>query len=857
MKVPKKHLLISLAVALPLVLGGGYLFAQRVAKPRYKEYRAAKFERSAREYLDKGDTENAMLFVRKNLASSPQSIPSWRLAAEISEKRNEPNVLYFVQRLVALEPTTANRVRLIRLALQWHADDLADRTISQMGPDARTSAEFHELAVQASLRVGNTIQAKFHLMTLCDLQPDNRPAHLELARLRLAEAGPDLRTSIRAEIRSLASDPALRHVALGSLLLDSIKQNEAQEGLGLAAELQRETSLPIPQAVTVAEALRKFEPAALSAYLAALREHVQTRPADVIRLGYYLIESGRASEAKEWITSLPDAIVGLPPVQRIQAACHADLQEWTLLESFLKSKKWGEIDFERLAMLAFAQRQLGNLAAYGETWRLALVEAGTNTPKLNQLLQRTTTWGWREQRIDVLWRLFQQNPRERAVQQQLFAHERAQGNTLNLNRLFSRLLEADPSDANTRNNFAYTSLLLGANTARAANLARESLSQDPKNPYFATTHALALLRTGKPAEARQLLDGFNSLQLWQPERAIVHAAVLVGNDQIDEADLLLGSVADRGLLPEEKQLLADTRTAVQRRRTETARTMRTSETVAATRVNTAAKSALALLPATLRANPTLQMELADSLYARDEFAQLAKELGGTPWERNEFLRLALLTYAQRRQEKPSEARSTWRMAINSAGTRAELQRTLADLAGAWGWEEERIELLSRLLQREPGNHTTAEEVIAYYERLQRTNDLARVYETLLDTGTPTPEIRSHFAYYSLLSGNNTSEAHVVAKAAFDSAPTDAFTARAMAFSLWRQGQARAGLSLLSGFATRITPGVDLSLILALLHEANGNVPNARKYLGQFTPDSALPEEKNLAEELARRLPPSA
>ncbi|MBK8475388.1 MAG: hypothetical protein IPL39_03535 [Opitutaceae bacterium] len=857
MKVPKKALLLSLAVALPLVLGGGYLFAQRVAKPRYKEYRAAKFERSAGEYLDKGDFENAMLFVRKNLASSPQSISSWRMAAEISEKRNESNVLYFVQRLVALEPTTANRVRLIRLALQWHADDLAERTISQMGADARTSAEFHELAVQASLRVGNTIQAKFHLMTLCDLQPDNRPARLELARLRLAEAGPDLRSSIRAEIRSLASDPALRNVALGTLLLDSIKQDESQEALGLAAELQREAELPIPQAVTVAEALRKFEPATLSAYLAALRQRVQARPGEVVRLGYYLIESGRAAEAKEWITSLPDAIVGLPPVQRIQAACHADLLEWPLLESFLKSKKWNETDFERLAMLAFAQRQLGNLAAYGETWRLALAEAGTNTLKLNQLLQRTTTWGWREQRIDVLWRIFQRNPHEKSVQQQLYAYERSQGNTLNINRLFSRQLEADPTDPNARNNFAYTSLLLGANTARAASLASEALAAEPKNPFFATTQALALLRSGKPAEARQLLDTFHSLQLWQPERAIVHAAVLVGNDQLDEADLLLASVVDRGLLPEEKQLLADTRTAAERRRADLAHTARTNETVAASRNNTAAKSVLALLPPGLRANPTLQMELADSLYARDEFPQLAKELGGTPWERNEFLRLALLTYAQRRQENLSEARSTWRMAINAAGTRGELQRALSNLAGAWGWEEERIELLSRLLQREPDDRATAEEVVAYYERLHRTSDLARVYETLLDTGTPTTEIRSHFAYYSLLSGNNTSEAPVVAKTAFDSAPTDAFTARAMAFSLWRQGQSRAGLSLLSSFATRITPGVDLSLILALLHEANGNVPNARKYLGQFAPDSALPEEKNLAEELARRLPPAA
>ena len=857
MKVTKKTLLISLAVATPLMLGGGYLLAKKVVWPRVKEYRTAKFERSAREYLDKGDFENAMLFVRKNLATSQQSIPSWRLAAEISEKRNDPNVVFYLQRLTALEPTLANRLRLIRLSMQWRADEIADRAIAAMGPEGRDSAEFHDLAVQASLRAGNTIQAKFHLMTLCDLQPNNRTAHLELARLRLAEAGPDLRTSIRAEIRALVTDPTLRTAALATLLVDSLRRNEAGETLPLAKELQHEANLPTVNALAVAEALRRFDPPALDAHLDALRQRIQDRTADVARVGYYLIESGRAAEAKTWLASLPGNIAGTPAVQRILAAAYAELGEWTQMETLLRDQKWAETEYERLAMIAYAQHQSGNLEAFAETWRMALGSAGTNTVKLQLLLQRTVRWAWNEPRIEVLWRLFQQNPQEKSVQQQLFAHERAQGNTANLNRLFTRQLESAPNDPNVRNNFAYTSLLLNANTARAATLAREVLATDPKNPYFATTQALALLRSGKAAEARELLDTFNSIQLWQPERAIVHAAVLVGDAHFDEADQLLTAVPDRGLLPEERQLLADTRTAIDRRRQEQARTTRISETVAASRESTAAKSALALLPAALRGTPTLQMELADSLYARDEFAQLTKELGGTPWERNEFLRLALLTYAQRRQDRLTDARSTWRMAVNAAGTRTEEQRALAVLAGAWGWEEERIDLLARLLQREPDERTTAEEVITYYERLRRTGDLARVYGSLLTGKAPTSEVRAHFAYYSLLTGTNTSEAHIAAKAAFDTNPADLFAARAMAFSLWRQGQARAGLALLSGFATRISPEIDLSLILALLYAADGNVANSRQSLAQFTPDNAFPEEKTLAEELVRKLPPAS
>ena len=53
------------------------------------------------------------------------------------------------------------------------------------------------------------------------------------------------------------------------------------------------------------------------------------------------------------------------------------------------------------------------------------------------------------------------------------------------------------------------------------------------------------------------------------------------------------------------------------------------------------------------------------------------------------------------------------------------------------------------------------------------------------------------------------------------------------------------------------PTGQIALILALLHEANGNPANARKHLAQFSPENAFPEEKALAEALARKLPPTS
>ncbi len=852
MKSMQRTLLVALAISVP-VLFGGYFLAKKVLWPRYKEYRAASFERSAREYLEKGDFENAMLFVRKNLATNQQNPANWRLAAEISEKRQSPQALYYRKRLTALQPTLDNRLKLLRLALELRADTEAVAAATAAGPEARDSAEFHELAARAFLRSGNAIQAKYHLITLCELRPENRTAKLDLAEIRLGDAGPDARTTIRSEIGALATDPELRARALTLLLNDAIRHDEGREALALARQLQRDADLSVVEGVVVADALARYDTDSLPPYLAQLQALAAERPADIARIGLFLIAKGRATEAKEWLATIPPATKDNVVLQRLAAAIHADLKEWAELEAFLRRCNWREAEFERLLFIAMAQLRQGNTAAFGETWRLALTSAGTNTTKLEMLRQRTTLWGWADQRIEVLWRLFQQNPRDTAIYQQLYAYERGRGHTANLNRLFSRLLEVAPGDVNAKNNYAYTALLLGQASARIVNLARDASTAEPKNPYFATTYALALLRSGQPAKAREVLESIDSFQLWQPERALIQASVLAATGGTDDAETLLGTVDDRAFLPEEKALFAQTRSEIAGRRRDTARENQIAETVAASRGAIATKSVLALLPAPLRSNPTLQMELADSLYARDEFASLAKEVGGAAWERNDFLRLALLAYAQRRLDRGSESRDTWRLAVNTAGTRSDLQRVLATLAGSWNWEDERMDVLGRILVREPGDQAILDELVAYYTRLRRTADLARIYGATLAATNASATNRAHFAYFSLLLGTNTTEAHVAAKAAFDQNPADHVAARALALSLWRQGQARAGIQILGSNTVRIAPDTDLSLVLALLHQADGDADTARRLLAHAQLAEALPEEQALADDLTRRL----
>src|SRR6185312_10455546 len=115
---------------------------------------------------------------------------------------------------------------------------------------------------------------------------------------------------------------------------------------------------------------------------------------------------------------------------------------------------------------------------FNDAWKLAVIEVGNNPRRLQSLLARTTAWDWPEQRIELLWKKFSLEPGDKATRQQLNSWERAHQNTAALNRLFGRINENDPGDLGAKNDYTYTSLLLGTALDRAHTAARENYEAD-------------------------------------------------------------------------------------------------------------------------------------------------------------------------------------------------------------------------------------------------------------------------------------------------------------------------------------------------------------------------------------------
>jgi hypothetical protein len=853
--LPKKRstrviVLIWAAVGLAVIAGVGYKY---VAKPGYKNWREKRANSIAREHLKNGDYPAALAAARKALQYNQSNVDAWRLAVEITEKQDSPQTFVYQQGLAGVEPTLENKLKFIRVAVKYRAYPQALDAINKMGPEAANSVEFYELAAQVSQVMRNQTKAKYYLMSLVKLRPDDNKARLDLAQIRLVDGFDDNKPSIRAEIRSLASDPALRIRALTLLLADAVQTKNATDSLEIANQLTGQTETPPATQLLIAEAYRQFSPKRFTAYLEKLKTEYAENPDQISALVSYLGSHELFSEARQWIDSLSEKAREAESVQMAYAAALLSLNDYAALEKHLRPTRWTENEYARQALLAYSARKRGDERAFSEAWRLAVIEVGSNPRRLQSLLSRVASWGWPEQRVELLWKKFSLDPSDKVTRQQIATWERGRQNTAALNRLFGRINENDPNDRESKNNYTYTSLLLGTALDRAHTDARANYEADPSNPYFATTYAFSLYRQGKHQAALTTLEGLNLGSLAAPERTLLHGVILIANGRIDEGLEQTNHLKLDQFLPEERRLYEDASVVVAKTRRDQATVARLATFSSTPAGGAERKSWLQALPASYRASG-VQMELADSLYANDDYRALETTLKNEQWNENDFLRLTLLAYAQKNLGKQAEALGTWRFVTSATANRLADLTVLEEMCERWGWSAERIDILNRILQRDPAATNAMTDLAEHYRQNGQTAELARIYSLRVDADSSSSDDKSRFAYYSLLTNTNITKANVLAKQAYDQAPENAFYAKTYAYSLLKQRRpSDAWRTIEKLIAVGETGPAQLNLLRAAITLEQGETAEAQKHLGSFDDTSALPEEKALADTLRKTI----
>jgi len=221
----------------------------------------------------------------------------------------------------------------------------------------------------------------------------------------------------------------------------------------------------------------------------------------------------------------------------------------------LKSDNWNDRDFLRLALLAYGQRQQEQNESVGrDTWRAAVASA-VGDVNLGSLEDLARDWNWTQEYIDIANRRFQRDPSDVQNFNDLVAYYSKGNRTAELARVYQAHLQAAPNDADAKARYAYYSLLINSNVARAYSLAKEAYDTAPDDKFHMKVYAFALYKQSRGEDGAQVIEKLSD----DPEKgvlqiALLRAALAAQQNKFKEAGSLLKNFDASTALPEEATL---------------------------------------------------------------------------------------------------------------------------------------------------------------------------------------------------------------------------------------------------------------------------------------------------------------
>ena len=849
MKLPRNKFLsgITIVVGAVVLAGGGYYLLRYQVWAGYRSWSMGRMNGMARDFIAAGDARNGLLTVRKILSSRPNDIAALKLGVKACEMNSSPDALPFQRSLCRIEKTTENVVKMMQLSLKYEAYAYGLEAITSVAQDARRNPEYHRLAAEIYRRVNRPVPAKYQLISLLSLNPQDDAARMALAEIEFDSAPKELPSDWAGRVDALTHVPKEEVAAAVLQLRAAVLRNDIKAAGVLVAKLQRRSGLTTAQRLNVVEAQWLYSMADAESSLTVLQKEIITNPTEIVQVMEFLSSHEKHGAVREWYQQIAGAMHSNEGVKLAVARALLALQDWPRLETTLKGAAWKQNEHLRMALLAYVYRMTGRSADSSESWKIAMIATGKDPRKIAALLRYVEIWRWDDERYDLLWRLFDVMPGNGAVERFLVAREYHDGNTINLNKIYAKLVETNPDDDNARNNFAYTSLLLDSNPGRAQTIARELFKKHPENVSYRTTYTFALHKQGQDKEALALMRQLDASSRLAPVTRLHQAVYAAASGELAEAGALLPELLKAELLPEQRRMFAETSLVVnheqnvQQQETQLAGSDKSSE----------ADGWLTLLPKQDR-GATPSFKVADAYLRNKNFTALRQFLQDERWEQADDLRFALLALAERSDPRGEGPQVYWRQALSAAGHDEEKLNNLEVLTTKWGWLDERMELSSRIFERQASDTIRLTELLDYYRRNSRTAEMARLL-WLYENQTQSAGTQAAWCvYYSLLCGTNVSSAQTLARRVYDKEPNNPLHRVAYAFSLVRQQRFSEALNLVQNIDKPDLSGMQVSLIEASALLELGRKEEAKGALKKFTPAGAVPEEIKLAATLFRQ-----
>ena len=522
----------------------------------YKPWRLDSLHRSAREALDRGDYSEASLKARRALQLDPNYVPACVTMARIAEHDRQPDAVTWRERVLHLAGDSPDSLlAYASSALSFGKKASAKAALERVPVADRQREDYLVVAGTLALDAGDNAEAARFYENARRLHPENAAYHLALGRAQSASEDYLTREAGRRQLAELAADPALGAIALRTLIASHEAHEEFEAALRYARQLIALPAHEFSDEVLRLRLLQITGDETFAAALAAIQQAAENNPNHAGMLLLWMSRAGLAAEALDWALQRAPKVGKAPEVRPALAGCYLTLGDWPALLLSTQAGAWKPVEYVRHAYRARAFREQGEKAFARNEWTLAINAGARQSDALSWLAQMAAEWKWAEETEQSLWALLGQAPGNRRAIETLSDRYLGKGDTAGLRRIAAHLVKSDPADENAQNDFAISSLLLGAEADRAQRVAKELYTKHPDNATYASTYAFALHCASRTAEGLRVLESLPQKQLEAPAFAAYYGIMLAANHSPEKARRFLEIGREASLLPEEKALL--------------------------------------------------------------------------------------------------------------------------------------------------------------------------------------------------------------------------------------------------------------------------------------------------------------
>lgn len=526
--------------------------------PQVRQWRQSRSLVEAEEYEKARDYRRALLTLEQTVQLYPANLEAKRRLANFLERLGQRQCLEIWREIAKADPgDSRNLLGLAGAALRFGEHDLARRTLAQAHAAGHTGPEYYRLVAGVALVTRDNVTLETALSELARLQPDDPRVRLNLAVVRLRSANPEMVAAGRASLTELAHSDPIRIRAVVELLNDlarrwprpSPERVEAFQQLARALTPPRGPQLDSREKDDPVERLVQF----------AMRQP-DPEPEDIGALLSWMILNGRAAAGFEWLETLSEGARQSPLVAAAASEAALQTRDWPHLRQLILAGAWGLVPPAAVngAFVLRDARQAGGRADSSQ-WAAVIEACQASLPALRVVLRLSEAWQWPEEQKQVLTAITRAFASETSAWRQLISMALARGDAEEVWQIYQRWSRAAPGEKGVQIETAIMGHLLQQRGAPGVTITGELVRSLPSHPGAAVAHALALWRSGRLAEALDLLAPLPAAVFAEPRYALAYGLMLADAGRAEESDRMLNRAAADRMLPAELLLIEQAR----------------------------------------------------------------------------------------------------------------------------------------------------------------------------------------------------------------------------------------------------------------------------------------------------------